>query len=229
MTHPPQGPAPGPPLGGGLRPGPGAPPPSPRHGLSSLAIVSIVATAILLVLGVAAFLFWGDDIMPGAQPSLSPAPTQPQQPEATPPSTQGPGGSPSAASPYPQGTCVFLTGTADDPQLESTDCATDGSGGVAYYIVGSHQGTADCGTSMTQYTEHLGESTTVTVCLAEVLVEGSCYAYTDALAAVRRVDCPAGDFRVSQLIETAGAACASGEEQFSYDEWGRTYCLAPVA
>ncbi len=191
----------------------------PQRGLSTIAIVSLVATAVIVVLGMVALMLW---------PGGTPTPSQPASPgpgdPATRPSTPTAPASPSA-NPHPPGSCVFLSGTPEDPRLQPADCAADGRDGIVYEVVAAHEGIGTCGESMTQYTEYLGDVTTVTLCLAEVLVEGGCYAYTDQLAAVRRVDCPDGDFRVAQLVEEAGAECGPGEDQFSYAEWNRTYCL----
>lgn len=195
----------------------------PQRGLSTLAIVSLVATAVILVLGMVALMLW---------PGRTPAPTRPEPtgPGDLPTRPRDPSGSPSpSVNPYPPGTCVFLTGTPRDPELEPADCAADGDSGIPYQVVAAHEGVGSCGESMTQYTEYLGDVTTVTLCLAEVLVEGGCYAYTDQLAAVRRVECPEGDFRVARLVRESGAECGPGEDRFSYEEWGRTYCLAAVS
>jgi hypothetical protein len=131
------------------------------------------------------------------------------------------------------GSCVSVSGAEDDTDVKAADCDGDAAEGIVFHVIEVHEGGATCDQPMVQYTEveekRGSENTNKTVCLGEVLKVDECYETFDGVAGLRSVDCPGGEFQVTQREDAESLECAADEFLYAYEKWPRAYCLAELA
>lgn len=136
---------------------------------------------------------------------------------------------------YPElqpGKCVVFEGTVADLEHKEVDC--DDQSVFKYEIakVFDKDETANCSEygSYTIEQEKYGSSEILkTVCIMEKFEADSCYEQTQGVEDYQLISCPselgAMQFKVTKVVDEAGASCADGELPVSYPEPARTYCV----
>ena len=216
--------------GGGQQPY-GYPPQEPKKKFPTVAVISVLATLLIVLGGVGVYLVMKDDD-PSAEPSTSETSESSSEDPSEAPS-EDPGEDPSedpgdGPAQFPANTCYTLTGTKSAPKLNPAPCGKDPAQGITLYAVSSHKGDVKCTDNTMFFQRSQGSKVVATVCLAAEWVQGHCYAQDSSLSGYKATPCPGGDFKVASITPRANATCPSGQKPLSYGKtWERTYCLAP--
>jgi hypothetical protein len=127
------------------------------------------------------------------------------------------------------GDCANITGTSNNPTYKAVDCSSAESN----YVVGQAFGSLSeaCKGDYVEYTHSQRRGPKTKLCLAPVLVEGTCYGEDGDNVNPKVVGCTeTATFKVTKAVKDAAAPeCAKGEKAFAFPEAKLNYCLGAPA
>ncbi|MEU7475336.1 hypothetical protein AB0A63_05085 [Lentzea sp. NPDC042327] len=123
------------------------------------------------------------------------------------------------------GDCAHITGTTNNPDYKAVDCASAESN----YVVGQVSGV--CKGDYVEYSHSQRRGPKTKLCLAPVLVEGTCYADDGDNVNPKVVGCAeTATFKVTKAVKDAAAPeCAEGEKAYAFPEAKLNYCIGTPA